>query len=140
MAASRVGCHANGTWSATFRRHGRGRDIPARIALQPRRGARLGRRPINRECFLSYRQLSLVPTLKPTTVVADNLGSLKGTAIREAVNSAGSRLLFLPKYSPSTPSSKPRSSSFELCWTPLPAPSCKSHPLKISAALDTHYA
>jgi putative transposase len=32
--------------------------------------------------------------------VADNLGSHKGKAVREAVKSACPRLLFLPKYSP----------------------------------------
>jgi len=57
--------------------------------------------PINGERFLAYVQKFLVPTLKPNDiVVADNLGSHKGKAVREAVKSAGARLLFLPKYSP----------------------------------------
>ena len=30
----------------------------------------------------------------------DNLGSHKGKAVRQAIRSAGARLLFLPKYSP----------------------------------------
>ena len=33
-------------------------------------------------------------------VVLDNLGSHKGQAVREAIRSAGARLLFLPPYSP----------------------------------------
>ena len=33
-------------------------------------------------------------------VVADNLGSHKGNAVRQAIRSAGARLMFLPKYSP----------------------------------------
>ena len=32
--------------------------------------------------------------------MADNLGSHKGKAVRNAIRSAGARLLFLPKYSP----------------------------------------
>jgi putative transposase len=32
--------------------------------------------------------------------VADNLGSHKGKAVRNAIRTAGARLMFLPKYSP----------------------------------------
>ena len=43
----------------------------------------------------------LVPALRPgDIVVLDNLGSHKGTAIKEAIQAAGARLLFLPAYSP----------------------------------------
>ena len=43
----------------------------------------------------------LVLALKPDDiVVADNLGSHKGKAMRKANKSAGARLLFLPKHSP----------------------------------------
>ena len=39
--------------------------------------------------------------LKPgDIVIADNLGSHKGKAVRQAIRAAGARLLFLPKYSP----------------------------------------
>jgi putative transposase len=57
--------------------------------------------PINGERFLAYVEQFLVPTLKPNDiVVADNLGSHKGKAVRRAIKAAGARLLFLPKYSP----------------------------------------
>jgi len=57
--------------------------------------------PINGERFLAYVEQFLVPTLKPgDIVVLDNLGSHKGKAVRAAVETAGARLLFLPKYSP----------------------------------------
>ena len=57
--------------------------------------------PINGERFRAYVEQFLVPALKPDDiVVADNLGSHKGKAVRRAIKSAGARLLFLPKYSP----------------------------------------
>jgi transposase len=57
--------------------------------------------PINGERFLAYVTTFLIPALKPDDiVVADNLGSHKGKAVRKAIRSAGARLLFLPKYSP----------------------------------------
>lgn len=57
--------------------------------------------PINGERFLAYVTEFLVPTLKPQDiVVADNLGSHKGKAVRQAIRAAGARLIFLPKYSP----------------------------------------
>jgi len=57
--------------------------------------------PINGERFRAYVEQFLVPALKPADiVVADNLGSHKGKAVRQAIKSAGARLLFLPKYSP----------------------------------------
>ena len=57
--------------------------------------------PINGERFLAYVEQFLVPTLKPDDIVVlDNLGSHKGKAVRAAVETAGARLLFLPKYSP----------------------------------------
>jgi transposase len=57
--------------------------------------------PINGEIFRAYVEQALVPTLQPNDiVVADNLGSHKGKAIRTAIRKAGAHLLFLPKYSP----------------------------------------
>ena len=57
--------------------------------------------PINAEAFRTYVEKVLVPTLKPgDIVIADNLGSHKGKAVRQAIRKAGARLLFLPKYSP----------------------------------------
>jgi putative transposase len=57
--------------------------------------------PINGECFTAYVKQILVPTLKPgQTVLMDNLGSHKSKAVRDAIKGAGSRLCFLPQYSP----------------------------------------
>lgn len=57
--------------------------------------------PINGESFLAYVRQALVPTLKPgDIVVADNLGSHKGQAVRQAIREAGARIWFLPPYSP----------------------------------------
>ena len=42
-----------------------------------------------------------MPTLKPgDIVIADNLGSHKSKAARDAIKAVGARLWFLPKYSP----------------------------------------
>ena len=57
--------------------------------------------PINGESFLRYVEQFLVPTLKPgDVVVMDNLGSHKADSIRQAIKSAGARLIYLPPYSP----------------------------------------
>jgi transposase len=57
--------------------------------------------PINGEGFLAYVRQALVPTLVVgDIVVLDNLGSHKVQGIREAIEAAGARLLYLPPYSP----------------------------------------
>ena len=57
--------------------------------------------PINGTRFRVYIEKVLVPTLSPgDVVIADNLGSHKGKAVRHAIRQAGARLLLLPKYSP----------------------------------------
>src|SRR6188508_755127 len=56
--------------------------------------------PINRDAFQAYVDQVLVPELAPgDTVVMDNLSSHKGPAVREAIEAAGARLLYLPPYS-----------------------------------------
>ena len=69
--------------------------------------------PINGERFHAYVEQFLVPTLKPgDVVILDNLGSHKGKGVRKAIRAVGARLVFLPKYSPtSTPSSRSSPSS-----------------------------
>ena len=55
----------------------------------------------NGDRFRDYVADTLVPALKPgDTVVLDNLRVHKVAGVREAVESAGARLLFLPPYSP----------------------------------------
>lgn len=56
---------------------------------------------INGESFRAYVEQFLAPTLHPgDIVVADNLGSHKSSAAREAIEARGATLLFLPAYSP----------------------------------------
>ena len=57
--------------------------------------------PINAATFFAYVEQILVPELSPgDVVVMDNLGSHKGSAVRQAIETAGATLLFLPPYSP----------------------------------------
>jgi transposase len=57
--------------------------------------------PINGLAFQAYVDQVLVPELKlGDVVVMDNLGSHKGAGVREAIEAAGARLLYLPPYSP----------------------------------------
>jgi putative transposase len=57
--------------------------------------------PINAECFLTYVESVLIPTLKSgDLVIADHLSSHKALAVRRAIRRAGARWFLLPKYSP----------------------------------------
>jgi transposase len=56
---------------------------------------------LNGELFLAYVRQVLVPELRPgDVVVMDNLGSHRVAGVREAIEGAGCRLLYLPPYSP----------------------------------------
>jgi DDE superfamily endonuclease len=51
--------------------------------------------------FRAYVTDTLAPVLRPgDTVILDNLGAHKVAGVREAIEAAGARLLFLPPYSP----------------------------------------
>jgi transposase len=57
--------------------------------------------PINGTSFTAWVEQFLIPELEPgTIVVADNLGSHKGSRVRQALRKAGIKLFFLPPYSP----------------------------------------
>jgi transposase len=57
--------------------------------------------PINRDAFETYVEKVLVPELTPgDVVVMDNLSSHKGPRVRELIEAAGAKLLYLPPYSP----------------------------------------
>lgn len=57
--------------------------------------------PINGRSFAAYVRHSLVPTLHAgDIVIMDNLGSHKGSAVRQAIKAASAKLFFLPPYSP----------------------------------------
>lgn len=56
---------------------------------------------IDGAAFLAYTEQFLVRELRPgDTVVLDNLSSHKVSGIRQAIEAAGARLLYLPPYSP----------------------------------------
>lgn len=56
---------------------------------------------VNGAVFLAYIQQQLVPTLRAgDIVIMDNLSSHKREGVREAIESVGATLLYLPPYSP----------------------------------------
>ena len=57
--------------------------------------------PMNSAIFKAYLEQCLVPTLKPDDIVVmDNLSSHKGDDVRQIIEAAGAKLLYLPPYSP----------------------------------------
>jgi transposase len=57
--------------------------------------------PMNGPTFLAYVQQILAPTLKPgDIVIMDNVGVHKVAGVREAIETRGAMLLYLPPYSP----------------------------------------
>jgi transposase len=57
--------------------------------------------PMNGALFRTYVEKVLAPTLRPNDIViADNLSSHTGAAVRRAIRALGARLFLLPKYSP----------------------------------------
>jgi len=93
------GWSARGTRLAGKAPHGHWRTLTFLAALRCDRieAPCLVDGPINAVTFLAYVRQFLLPTLKPgDVVVMDNLGSHKGKAIRQALRSAGAKLLFLP--------------------------------------------
>ena len=66
--------------------------------------------------FLAYVEQVLAPTLKPgDIVVMDNLNVHRGDAVREAIQSAGAELRFLPPYSPDLNPIEMAFSKFKAC-------------------------
>lgn len=57
--------------------------------------------PINGQGFRAYVEQQLVPVIRPgDIVIMDKLGSHKSAAVRDAIEEAGAKLMFLPPYSP----------------------------------------
>ena len=57
--------------------------------------------PMNGEMFLAWVKQGLAPTLRAgDLVILDNLATHKIRGVREAIQAAGARLLYLPPYSP----------------------------------------
>src|SRR5262252_6637772 len=110
--------------------------------------------PMNGNAFLAYVEQVLAPSLKPgDIVVLDNLSAHKVPSVREAIEAAGARLLYLPPYSPDFKSSSSQSSK-HYCEEPPndPSPACGTasqgfwisfrpmNALTISATPDTLHA
>ena len=67
------------------------------------------------DVFEAFLEQVLVRTLRPgDIVVLDNVGAHKPHRMRQLVEAAGARLLFLPPYSPDL-------NPIELCWSKLKA-------------------
>ena len=57
--------------------------------------------PTDREVFRAYVDQVLVPRLRPDDIVVmDNLSPHKAAGVREAIESVGATVLYLPPYSP----------------------------------------
>ena len=57
--------------------------------------------PIDGDAFRAYVEQFLAPALRPgQIVIMDNLASHKVAGIREVIEAAGARVLYLPRYSP----------------------------------------
>ena len=67
--------------------------------------------PTDGPTFLAFVRDGLAPALRPgDVVVMDNLGAHKVKGVRETIERAGARLLYLPPYSPDL-------SPIEPCWS-----------------------
>ena len=67
----------------------------------------------NEAVFRAFVEQVLVPELRPgQVVVIDNLAAHKRPAVREAIEGAGCRLMFLPRYSPEW-------NPIEPCWSKM---------------------
>jgi transposase len=97
--------------------------------------------PMNAAAFRAYVEQVLVPTLEPgDIVVMDNLPAHKNAAVRNAIESKGATLRYLPPYSPDfNPIEnafaklkallrKPKPGPARTFGTPSPAPSSTSQP------------
>lgn len=88
---------------------------------------------VDAEIFLAFVRNFLIPQLKPgDIVVMDNLSVHKGVAIRQAIESAGAELCYLPPYSPDF-------NPIELCWSKLKA-TLRSVAARTRDALDVAVA
>lgn len=57
--------------------------------------------PMDGAAFVDYVEQVLAPALAPgDIVVMDNLGAHKVAGVRDAIEAAGARLIYLPPYSP----------------------------------------
>lgn len=67
------------------------------------------------EAFLRFAREALAPSLHPgDVVVLDNLGAHRAVGVREVIEDAGARILYLPPYHPEL-------NPIELAWSKLKA-------------------
>ena len=81
----------------------RGRNTSMLAAMNPQGlvGTMTVEGTTNKEVFLTYLEEVLCPALRPgQIVIMDNLAVHKNEFVRERIEGAGCRLLFLPAYSP----------------------------------------
>jgi transposase len=70
--------------------------------------------PVNRDAFEAFVQQILCPAIKTgDVVVMDNLSSHKGEKVKELIELAGGKLLYLPPYSPDLNPIEPAFSKFK---------------------------
>lgn len=70
--------------------------------------------PVNRDAFEAFVKQILCPALKTgDIVVMDNLSSHKGEKVKELIELAGGKLLYLPPYSPDLSPIEPAFSKFK---------------------------
>lgn len=90
------------------------------------------------EVFQAYTEQVLAPTLRPgDIVVLDNLSAHKTTAIHEAVEGHGARLLYLPPYSPDLAPIEQAWSKIKTCLRTAKARTREALELAIQQALTT---
>lgn len=83
------------------RNRGRNTSLLAAMSHQGLVGTMTVEGATNTEVLLTYLHEVLCPALRPgQIVVLDNLSVHKNQAVRERIEAAGCRLLFLPAYSP----------------------------------------
>lgn len=69
--------------------------------------------PTDSDVFLTYVEQVLCPRLRPgQVVVMDNLSAHKNPSVRERIEQAGARVLYLPPYSPDF-------NPIEQCWSKI---------------------
>lgn len=68
---------------------------------------------MTKDVFIAYLTEFLVPELKPNQIIVmDNLSSHKSSMVKEIIEAAGAKLLYLPPYSPER-------NPIELAWSKL---------------------
>ena len=93
---------------------------------------------VDAEVFRVYVRQVLVPTLRAgDVVVMDNLQPHKASGVREAIESAGATLLYLPPYSPDFNPIEPMWSKVKQCLRSIAARTVTALFDAVGVALDS---